>query len=198
MKKWFLVMLVLAIAMIGMVSANISQPIGGFEGYYDITSSPSGAAVTIDGTSIGTTPATAIVMVTGTPGHTINVNKAGFEPWSQYFAGNPAEGQHIQVHAELVPIPTPVPTVAPGSGKGYYQVSSNPTGGSVRIRWDKLWNHPGNHYRKHYRNSRSHHHGLKIRLRDLEPVLFREPCCRIRQSTFMPHLYPIVQTGISR
>jgi hypothetical protein len=131
MKKWFLVMLVLAIAMIGIGSANISQPIGGAEGYYDITSSPSGAAVTIDGTSIGTTPATAIVMVTGTPGHTINVNKAGYEPWSQYFAGNPAEGQHIPVHAELVPIPTPVPTPAPGSGKGYYQVSSNPTGGSV-------------------------------------------------------------------
>jgi hypothetical protein len=134
MKKWFLVIVIIAFALIGMTgigSANISQPIGGGEGYYDITSSPSGADVVVDGTSIGKTPATAIIMVTGTPGHTINVNKAGYEPWSQYFAGNPAEGQHISVHAELVPIPTPVPTVAPGSGKGYYQVSSNPTGGSV-------------------------------------------------------------------
>ena len=142
MKKWFLVLLIIAIAMTGIVTANgdskpttdvpsISQPIGGAEGYYDITSSPSGAAVTVDGTSSGVTPTTVIVMVTGTPGHTINVNKAGFEPWSQYYAGNPAEGQHISVHATLVPIPTPVPTPAPGSGKGYYQVSSNPTGGSV-------------------------------------------------------------------
>jgi hypothetical protein len=70
-------------------------------------------------------------MVTGTPGHTINVNLAGYEPWSQYYSGNPAEGQHITVHASLVRIPTPVPTPAPGSGKGYYQVSSNPTGASV-------------------------------------------------------------------
>ena len=90
MKKWFIVVLIVAFAMIGIVSAAVvaTQPIGGGEGYYDITSSPSGAAVTIDGTSIGKTPATAIVMVTGTPGHTINVNLAGYEPWSQYFAGN--------------------------------------------------------------------------------------------------------------
>jgi hypothetical protein len=131
MKKLFIVLLIVAFAMIGFGSANISQPIGGGEGYYDVSSSPSGAAVTVDGTSVGKTPTTAIVMVTGTPGHTINVNLAGYEPWSQYYSGNPAEGQHIQVHAELVPIPTPVPTPAPGSGKGYYQVSSNPTGGSV-------------------------------------------------------------------
>ena len=131
MKKWFIVLLLVAFAMPGFVSANISQPIGGGEGYYDITSSPSGADVVVDGTSIGKTPTTAIIMVTGTPGHTINVNKAGYEPWSQDHSGNPVEGQHISVHAELVPIPTPVPTVAPGSGKGYYQVSSNPTGGSV-------------------------------------------------------------------
>jgi hypothetical protein len=131
MKKWFIVLLLVAFAMPGFVSANISQPIGGGEGYYDITSSPSGADVVVDGTSLGKTPATAIIMVTGTPGHTINVNKAGYEPWSQYYSGNPAEGQHISVHAELVPIPTPVPTVAPGSGKGYYQVSSSPSGGSV-------------------------------------------------------------------
>ena len=133
MKKWLIVVLIVAFAMIGIVSAAVvaTQPIGGSEGYYDITSSPSGADVVVDGTSIGKTPATAIIMVTGTPGHTINVNKAGYEPWSQYFAGNPAEGQHISVHAELVPIPTPVPTVAPGSGKGYYQVSSSPSGGSV-------------------------------------------------------------------
>jgi hypothetical protein len=134
MKKWFLVVLIIAFAMIGIASAAVAtQPIGGGEGYYDITSNPSGADVVVDGTSIGKTPATAIIMVTGTPGHTINVNKAGYEPWSQYYSGNPAEGQHISVHAELVPIPTPVPTVAPGSGKGYYQVSSNPTGGSVQF-----------------------------------------------------------------
>jgi hypothetical protein len=118
--------------MIGSVSAAVVMtPIGGEQGYYDISSTPSGASVTVDGTPYGTTPTTAIVMVTGTPGHTINVNKQGYEPWSQYYAGNPAAGQHIAVHATLVAIPTPTPTPAPGSQKGYYLVTSNPSGASV-------------------------------------------------------------------
>jgi len=135
MKKWFLVMLLLTVAMIGIAGAandSVALPIGGSEGYYDITSTPSGAAATVDGTPVGTTPATAIVLVTGTPGHTIAVNKAGYEPWSEYYSGNPAAGQHIPVNAVLIPIPTPTPTTpAPGSEKGYYSVTSNPTGGSV-------------------------------------------------------------------
>ena len=122
MKKTFLVLLIIAIAMIGIASAAvISQPIGGAAGYYDITSSPSGAAVTVDSTPVGTTPTTATVYVTGTPGHTIAVNLAGYQPWSQYFAGNPAAGQHIPVFASLVPI------VQTGS----INVNSNPSGASA-------------------------------------------------------------------
>ena len=172
-----------------------TQPIGGGEGYYDVTSSPSGAAVTVDGTSVGKTPATAIVMVTGTPGHTINVNIAGYEPWSQYFAGNPAEGQHIQVHAELVPIPTPVPTPAPGSGKGYYQVSSNPTGGSVVFDGTNYGIDPGHHYRKHYRNSRSHNHGFKIRLTRPGARYYSGNPAEDQTISVYATLIPIVQTG---
>ena len=59
--------------------------------------------------------------VTGTPGHTIAVNLAGYQPWSQYFAGNPAAGQHIPVHASLVPV---VQT-------GNIYVNSNPSGASA-------------------------------------------------------------------
>jgi len=122
MKKTFLALLIIAIAMIGIASAAvISQPIGGAAGYYDITSSPSGAAVTVDSTPVGTTPTTATVYVTGTPGHTIAVNLAGYQPWSQYFAGNPVEGQHIPVFASLVPI------VQTGS----INVNSNPSGASA-------------------------------------------------------------------
>jgi hypothetical protein len=122
MKKTFLVLLLIAIAMIGIASAAVVMtPIGGEEGYYDITSSPSGAAAMIDGTSLGNTPKTAIVMVTGTPGHTIAVNLAGYEPWSQYFSGNPAAGQHIPVHATLIPV---VQT-------GNIYVNSNPSGASA-------------------------------------------------------------------
>jgi hypothetical protein len=125
MKKTFLVLFIIAIAMTGIVSAQndtaISQPIGGDAGFYDITSSPSGAAVTVDSTPVGNTPTTATVYVTGTPGHTIAVNLAGYQPWSQYYSGNPAAGQHIAVHASLVPI---VQT-------GNIYVNSNPAGASA-------------------------------------------------------------------
>ena len=132
MKKAFLVLLIIAIAMIGIVSANVSTLPVGESGFYDITSSPSGAAATVDGTAVGTTPTTATVIV-GASGHTIAVNKAGFEPWSKY-VNAPTAGQHVAVNAVLVAIPTPTPTQTtppPGSQKGYYKVSSDPTGGSV-------------------------------------------------------------------
>ena len=129
MKKMFLVLLIIAIAMIGIVSAAISTMPVGESGFYDITSSPSGASATVDGTAVGTTPTTATVIV-GASGHTIAVNKAGFEPWSKYVEA-PTAGQHVAVNAVLVAIPTPTPTPAPGSQKGYYKVSSDPTGGSV-------------------------------------------------------------------
>jgi len=129
MKKAFLVLLIIAFAMIGIVSANISTMPVGESGFYDITSSPSGAAATVDGSAVGTTPATATVIV-GASGHTIAVNKAGFEPWSKY-VNAPTAGQHVAVNAVLVAIPTPTPTPPPGSQKGYYKVSSDPTGGSV-------------------------------------------------------------------
>jgi hypothetical protein len=122
MKTMFLVMLIIAIAMIGITSAAVVMtPIGGDAGFYDITSSPSGAAVTVDSTPVGNTPTTATVYVTGTPGHTIAVNLAGYQPWSQYYSGNPAAGQHIAVHASLVPI---VQT-------GNIYVDSNPAGASA-------------------------------------------------------------------
>ena len=110
MKKEFLVLLMIAIAIIGIVSANVSTLPVGESGFYDVTSSPSGAAVTVDGTPSGTTPTTVTVIV-GASGHTIAVNKAGFEPWSKYVAA-PAAGQHVPVDAVLVAIPTPTPTPA--------------------------------------------------------------------------------------
>ncbi len=125
MKRTSVALLILAIALTGMVSA---AAVGGDTGYYEITSTPAGAAVTVDGTPAGTTPATASIYTTGTPGHTIVVTKAGYEPWSQYFTGNPAAGQHIAVHASLVPIPE---TPHPGSEKGFYRVYSEPSGASV-------------------------------------------------------------------
>lgn len=134
MKRTLFVVLIIAALLIGLVSAaddsvGISQPIGGDVGYYDITSSPSGASVTLDGKTAGTTPTTASVYSTGTPGHTIEVTKSGYQAWSKTYPGNPQAGQHVAVNAVLVPVATtPAP---PGGEKGYYHVTSNPGGGSV-------------------------------------------------------------------
>ena len=129
MKKMFLVLLIIAIAMIGIVSAAISTIPVGESGFYDITSSPSGASATVDGTAVGTTPTTATVIV-GVQG----IQSPSIKRDSSLGASNveaPTAGQHVAVNAVLVAIPTPTPTPAPGSQKGYYKVSSDPTGGSV-------------------------------------------------------------------
>lgn len=106
----------------------VTNPIGGDEGYYDISSSPSGASASVDGTNVGLTPTTASVYVTGTPGHTITVSKEGYQVWSKYYSGNPPAGGHVSVFAQLVPVPV---TPAPGGEKGYYSIDSAPVTGSV-------------------------------------------------------------------
>lgn len=132
MKNPFLVLFIIVIAMSGIVSAAAEdQLIGGSVGYYDITSTPAGATVTVDGKLVGTTPVSASVYSTATPGHTITVEKAGYQPWSQYYDGNPASGQHIPVYASLALIPTIPPTPLPGGQKGYYSVTSDPSGARV-------------------------------------------------------------------
>lgn len=132
MKKFFPVLFIIVIAMTGIVSAAAEeQRIGGSAGYYDITSTPAGATVTVDGNVVGTTPVSASVYSTASPGHTITVEKAGYQPWIQYYDGNPASGQHIAVYAFLALIPTIAPTPLPGGQKGYYVVTSDPSGARV-------------------------------------------------------------------
>ena len=111
---------------------SISNPIGGEEGYYAISSSPSGAAASVDGTNVGLTPTTATVYVTGPPGHTITVTKEGYQTWSKYYSTNPPAGGTVAVSAQLIPIPVTLPaTPPPGGEKGYYSIQSSPSGSSV-------------------------------------------------------------------
>ncbi|MCX6698764.1 MAG: PEGA domain-containing protein [Methanomicrobiales archaeon] len=131
-KNLIMIMLVLlvALATLSFVGAeSVMNPIGGEEGYYDISSSPSGAMASVDGTNVGSTPTTATVYVTGTPGHTITVSKEGYQPWAKYYSTNPPAGGHVSVFAQLVPIPVTLPaTPPPGGEKGYYSIQSSPTG----------------------------------------------------------------------
>jgi hypothetical protein len=112
-------------------SAAAADEIGGDNGYFKITSDPSGGAVYFDGSYKGTTPVTFPVLVTGNPSHSIRVTKSGYYDWQQTYQGNPAEGETISVNADLVFIPVTQQTTLIGGGKGYYSISSAPSGGNV-------------------------------------------------------------------
>jgi hypothetical protein len=126
-----LVLLVLACGIFCITST--AAEVGGDTGYFEIISDPSGGAVYFDGSYKGTTPITFSVLVTGSPSHIIRVTKSGYYDWQQNYQGNPLEGETISVNADLVFIPVTQPTTMVGAGKGYYSISSVPSGGSVNF-----------------------------------------------------------------
>jgi hypothetical protein len=105
--------------------------IGGDQGYFSISSTPSGASVTFDGSSEGTTPVTVAVYTSANPHHTVSLSLSGYQPWSQTINENPGAGETIPIHADLIFIPVTEPTTLVGAGKGYYAISSVPSGASV-------------------------------------------------------------------
>jgi hypothetical protein len=131
-QNLIMIMLVFAVALatVSTVGAqSVSNPIGGDQGYYYIASIPSGATASVDGTNVGTTPTTATVYSTGTPGHTIEVSMDGYQTWTKTYATSPPAGQTVTVTAQLQPIIITIPTTSGvGGQKGYYSISSSPTG----------------------------------------------------------------------
>ena len=126
-----LVLLVLGCSLFCFAAVADEQAVGGDIGYFEITSVPSGGAVIFDGTYKGTTPVTFPVYVTASPSHTIKITKSGYNDWEEAYQGNPAPGETTAINAQLVYIPvTPTPTTV-GGGKGYYSISSVPSGGAV-------------------------------------------------------------------
>jgi hypothetical protein len=105
------------------IFATLTPLVGSQTGYYQISSSPSNADVYFDGTYKGTTPVTVEVSTTGTPGHTINVYKSGYESFSQFYSGNPSAGQTVYVYASLTPV----------QSTGSVYVTSSPSGASVYL-----------------------------------------------------------------
>ncbi len=72
-------------------------------GTLDITSTPSGSTVSIDGRSRGTTPLRSL-RLTVASSHRIQVTHAGYQPWVSRFA--PAEGKNPPLVANLKPLVT--------------------------------------------------------------------------------------------
>ena len=95
---------------------------GGQWGYYDVTSTPSGAMVSMDGLVKGTTPVKIQVSTTGTPGHTFEISLSGYQKWEKKVDGNPGYNQVIPIVAELVP-----------SNGGFILVNTVPSGAVVTL-----------------------------------------------------------------
>lgn len=135
MRTVALKILVLALALgvlglVGIVSAEDGL-IGGDTGEFYITSSPSGGSVYFDGSYRGTTPVYVTVSSTGTPSHAIRITKSGYYDWEDTYSGNPPSGGIITLNADLIFIPVTQPTTLIGGGKGYYDISSSPSGAYV-------------------------------------------------------------------
>jgi hypothetical protein len=123
-----IIILVVASLLLALPAAG---QIGGDEGYFAISSTPSGASVVFDGSYRGTTPVTVSVYTTADPDHTLEITLSGYHPWEQSISENPGAGETIPIHADLVYIPVTQPTTLIGGGKGYYAIYSSPSGASV-------------------------------------------------------------------
>lgn len=86
-------------------SEPMPGPIGGDTGWFLIRSTPSGASVIFDGSDVGYTPVTVKVYSTGSPYHTIRVEKSGYLAWTRELNENPASGETREIHATLKPDP---------------------------------------------------------------------------------------------
>jgi hypothetical protein len=116
-------------------------PPGPEVGWVSITSTPSGASVTLDGKSRGMTPLVGIEMGAGIS-HEVKISHEGYNTYSTTVRlGN---GEQASVDATLIPIPVPEPTKTPtkvptaeptkepiGGGKGWIRVHSNVDGATA-------------------------------------------------------------------
>ncbi len=110
---FFIVVLLLAGA--AAITPSFSEVVGPDTGSVSITSTPQGAAVTIDGTSVGTTPVMGLQL--GTGDHSVTATLSGYQQATQDFTLNAGEDKAISLNlAPLVPtIPfvTTVPVTIP-------------------------------------------------------------------------------------
>ena len=68
-----------------------------------ISTDPPDGTVYFDGVDQGVAPVTVWVYTTGSPRHTVVVEKDGYQTWVQLLTTNPGKDQTIAVNAVLVP-----------------------------------------------------------------------------------------------
>ena len=92
-------------------------------GNFSFISSPSGATVTFDGSSSGTTPVTVAVDESSSTPHTVKMEKSGYQDWISTIDHNPTAGTTEIITATLQASPL----------NGSISVTSTPSGATVAI-----------------------------------------------------------------
>ena len=109
-----------------------TQP-GGGKGYIDVYSNVDGASVYFNGNYEGVTSGGVLsvgVSPSGTPVTTILVSKTGYNSWTGAPSKMPANGEHVSVNANLLPVTTP-PTTTPPVTTGTIYAQSSPSGAAI-------------------------------------------------------------------
>lgn len=106
------------------VSANLNPLPSSSTGWIYVSSSPGGASVTLDGSSVGQTPVSGSLKLNtiAVGDHTVALELTGYQRYSTH--ASVSSNTVTEVSAVLVPAGTP-------SGKGALSVSSNPAGASI-------------------------------------------------------------------
>jgi hypothetical protein len=110
-------------------------------GWVTITSTPSGASVSMDGKPIGITPLSGIEIGAGIA-HSVRITLGGYEPYEKEI--RVSAGEQSALDAELKPVVTPSPTKEPtqeptippqpfGSDKGWFRVHCNVDGATASL-----------------------------------------------------------------
>ncbi|MFH0968729.1 MAG: PEGA domain-containing protein [Methanobacteriota archaeon] len=103
----------------GVPVSAVQEPMG----YFEVTSSPQGADVVVDGIFAGETPVIIPVRTMNPNGSVIRVMMQGFQIWEQTYTKNPLKGEVTPVQAVLEPVAT----------VGSLRVSSIPSGAMVMV-----------------------------------------------------------------
>lgn len=114
-NKCVCVLVVIAAVLIFLPAVSAAYDVNS-PGYIDVSSSPSGALVYIDGTYEGSTPLT--ISVDGDISHSVEVTYVGYEGYLTYVFSGPGEISYV--YADLIPVPAP--------SAAYLSISSNPSG----------------------------------------------------------------------
>ena len=139
MKKHLVLFAAVSVLAALLLPASVSaETIGGDQGWINVHCNVDGASVYFDGQYKGEIVQgiyTQAVYSTGTPYHSVSVEKAGYTTWSEELNTNPGMGETMDVYATINPEPTVVPTLI-GGDVGYYIVYCNVDGADVYFNSD--------------------------------------------------------------